>query len=375
MAKYTLLQMTQNILSSMSSDEVNSISDSPESLQVANIIQNKYYDILTRGALPDDRELFQLQPSLDATKPVLMTVPATISKIEWIKYYDSNPADSINISTSSHLQHDLNLDLQPNVTQSWTTTSTTTQTVSVGMKTFTVATTGLNVIIGGQVQAVSGGTNILYGTLISYLGTTMVINVTAVIGSGTYSSWIISSEVTSAPGYRYVTIQSITDFLEMVNQFSLSEDNVLPYTFTEKGYNFTLKYKNDRQPQNCTILANQFVLFDSFDNTQDATLQGSKTQVYGQLFPVFSMTDSFIPELDDNQFPLLVNESKALAFFELKQMPHAKAEQEIKRQWSTVQKNKSVVNRPTYFDQLPSFGRQPRTGGYGGFIYGPKLWN
>jgi hypothetical protein len=38
--KMTLLEMTQNILSAMNSDEVNSITDTVESLQVAEEIQN-----------------------------------------------------------------------------------------------------------------------------------------------------------------------------------------------------------------------------------------------------------------------------------------------------------------------------------------------
>ena len=58
--KYTLLEMTQDILSNMSSDEVNSISDTPESLQVATIIKQKYYDIVSRGDLPE-HNLYRLR--------------------------------------------------------------------------------------------------------------------------------------------------------------------------------------------------------------------------------------------------------------------------------------------------------------------------
>jgi hypothetical protein len=84
----------------------------------------------------------------------------------------------------------------------------------------------------------------------------------------------------------------------------------------------------------------------------------------GEKVPSFEMSDSFIPPLDDQEFPLLMNEAAALAFFELKQMPHQKAEQEIKRGWSYIQKKKATVNKPSYFEQLPNFGRIPRTGGY-----------
>ena len=60
-AEQTVLQLTQNILSAMSSDEVNSISDTVESMQVATILQNKYYDIVSRDALPAHDQLFLCQ--------------------------------------------------------------------------------------------------------------------------------------------------------------------------------------------------------------------------------------------------------------------------------------------------------------------------
>jgi hypothetical protein len=84
---------------------------------------------------------------------------------------------------------------------------------------------------------------------------------------------------------------------------------------------------------------------------------------FGQVVPSFLLQDSFIPDLDAQQFPLLINEAKTLAFFELKQQPHQLAMQEVKRQWSTVQKNKSINNRPTYFNELADFGRRSWTGG------------
>ena len=106
--KYTLLQLTQDILSNMSSDEINSISDSAESLQVATIIKQKYYDIVSRGDLPEHNQLFQLNASLDPLKPTVMTVPDGVGHIEYIKYYDSNPLDSADVSIDTH---GLNVDI------------------------------------------------------------------------------------------------------------------------------------------------------------------------------------------------------------------------------------------------------------------------
>jgi len=285
--KYTLLEMTQDILSGMSSDEVNSISDSPESLQVAAIIKQKYFDIINRVPLPEHEQLIQLDPSLDADQPVLMFVPSVVSDIKWLKYFDSNVLDSSD-STNNH---------------------------------------GINVNI---VPTVSSGPPF-------------------------------------PPGYLYVNILSNAEFIQMVNGFNPNDSNVASFTFSDTSNNFpgnfTFYYKNDRQPQNCTIISNLYVIFDSYDNTQDDTLQSSKTMAWGRIIPFWSNVDNFIPDLAEEQFQLLLNEAKALAFYELKQQPHQLALVETKRGWSAVQKNKAVTNRPTYFQELPDFGRRPGTFG------------
>lgn len=377
MAQLTLLEMTQDILSAMTSDEINSISDSTEAMQIATIIKTKYYDIVSRGDLPEHNQLFQLDPSNDATSPTLMYIPDGISKLQWLKYFDSNINDGSAVDQYGAYSHDLNTDISN--TPIWTTTSTTSITMAVQLFTFTVASSTLGVTLGQGVTCTSGS-NIMYGTLTSYSGTTMVINVYAITGAGTYSSWVIAQNndgISSAPGYQYVTVVPIQQFLDIVNLFDPTENDVQTYTFrdTSNSYpsSYTFYYKNDHQPQYCTVLSNFYVLFDSYDNTQDVTLQSSKTMCFGQVVPQFQMVDSFIPDLNDQQFPLLMSEAKALAWFELKQAVHAKAEQELKRQWSTVQKNKAISNKPSYFDQLPNFGRVPGTGGYGGYRTG--RWN
>lgn len=283
MSKPTLLEMVQETMSAMSSDEVNSISDTSESLQVATIFKRKYYDIVSRGDLPEHNQLFQLNPSLSALQPVLMFIPEGIGRVEWIKYFNSNP----NGDSNGFESQDNEINMIPE--------NNTTSTEQFG------------------------------------------------------------------PGYQFVTMVPITQFMELTN-FDPSQPNIDSYTFADTSNNFpgnyTFYYQTDRQPTYCCILSNFYVLFDAYDNTQDSTLQGSKSQCFGQVVPDFKMVDSFIPDLDAQQFPLLINEAKALAFYELKQQPHAIANQEVKRQWSTVQKNKSLNNKPNYFEQTPNFGRR-----------------
>lgn len=276
--KLTLLSMTQSILSNLSSDEVNSISDTTESMQVAEIIKQVYMNISSRAGVLEQNQLFQLDASTDADKPVLMYKPEHVNKIEWIKYYDEGLASN---DTGSTFIHDLNVDI---ISQGGSTAAT--------------------------------------------------------------------------PTWKYVTILPIQQFLDYVNNYNPNDTSVDSYVFETNGGTFNLRYKNNTTPHFCTILQNYYVLFDSYDNTADDTLQTSKTQCLGQGTAEWRMEDTFIPDLDENQFPLLLNEAKSLAFLELKQMSHPKAEQEAKRQWGTIQRTKSLADQPTSFQQLPDFGRR-----------------
>lgn len=280
--KYTNLDYVQSILSSLGSDEVNSVSDTTESLQVLDILKTTYFNIIGRTHPTEQTQLIQLEPSLSVTTPTLMYVPSNVRKIEWLKYFNNNP---ISEGSPSNFQHDLNVDI----------TSSGNSTVA-------------------------------------------------------------------PPGYNYVSILPIQQFIDMTNSFNPANANVRSFTFTDNLNSspgtYTFYYKNNKTPQFCTILSNNYVIFDGYDASVDSTLQATKTMALGNISPSWSNTDTFIPSLAEEQVPLLLNEAKSLAYFELKQSIHTKAEQEAKRQWSSVQRDKSIVNRPTYFNQLPDFGRR-----------------
>ena len=367
--KYTLLQLVQSILSSMDSDQVNSINDTAEALQVAECVRTSYNNMLGRYDLPEHNEFFQLTASGDNTQPTLMYRPDGVQRLEWIKYFDSNPNDGPTFQSSQFgaYRHDLNTDLQ---SSSWSTTSATTNTIALGLQTFTVVSSTLPTFVNQGIAA-SSGANTMMGTVVSYSGTTLVMNVTNTIGSGTYSSWTIISDTGAAapPGYLEISILTPEDFFGMINQFNPSASNVGSYNitisenFTGSPSTFTFYYKNDKQPHYCCVIGNYYIFFDSYDQTQDTTLQSSKTLVYGWVVPAFQMVDNYVPVLDDQQFPMLLNEAKSLAFLELKQTQHPKAEQEVLRQLVSLQKFKAIGNRPAPFHYLPDFGR--RGVGYG----------
>lgn len=84
--RYTLLEMVQEILGSMDSDEVNSIDDTVESWQVANLIKGVYYDLAVELGLPEHEGAFELDASGDVSQPTLMTVPNNVVTLRSIAY-------------------------------------------------------------------------------------------------------------------------------------------------------------------------------------------------------------------------------------------------------------------------------------------------
>jgi hypothetical protein len=86
MAKMTLLEMVQDIMSDMDSDEINSINDTVEALQVAQIIKTTYYNIIDGKDFPFLYELFQLDNSGTSARPTHMSLPESIIDLKSIRY-------------------------------------------------------------------------------------------------------------------------------------------------------------------------------------------------------------------------------------------------------------------------------------------------
>lgn len=84
--KLTLLEMVQDILSDMVSDEVNSIDDTVESQAVANIIKSTYQAMLANRNWPHTRKLFQLESLVDIDKPNYLRLPDSLKELVSIEY-------------------------------------------------------------------------------------------------------------------------------------------------------------------------------------------------------------------------------------------------------------------------------------------------
>lgn len=99
--KLTLLQIVQRVLSAMEADNVNSISDTAESLAISKTAEEVYYDLLATTDWPHLEQTGQLIGSSDSDFPNLLRLPRDVKYIKVLWYNNKilrylEPEDFIN---------------------------------------------------------------------------------------------------------------------------------------------------------------------------------------------------------------------------------------------------------------------------------------
>lgn len=155
--------------------------------------------------------------------------------------------------------------------------------------------------------------------------------------------------------YRDVWYSSPEDFTKKVLSRNSTASNIKTVAITGGK----LLIQTDKAPEYYTSFNDTTLIFDSYDSAVDTTLQTSKFMVTGTKEKLFTLSDTFTPELDSNLFPLLINEAKSLAFVELKQQANAKAEQAARRQKFTWQNDRHNIAKANKHEG-PNYGRKRR---------------
>ncbi len=86
MAKLTLLDMVQDILNDLSADPVNSIDDTVESQQVAQIVKSTYFALMHVRNWRGNQQLLNLIASGDDSLPTHVTLPENLSELSFVNY-------------------------------------------------------------------------------------------------------------------------------------------------------------------------------------------------------------------------------------------------------------------------------------------------
>lgn len=101
MSRQTLLEIVQDTLSLLDSDEANSISDTVEAEQIANIAKQCYLNLASFRHWPWERRLIHLDAVGDGDKPTLLKIPENVNRIERVLYNRS--CDELKYEELTHL--------------------------------------------------------------------------------------------------------------------------------------------------------------------------------------------------------------------------------------------------------------------------------
>lgn len=221
----TLLEIVSDILNDLDSDFVNSIDDTVEAQQVAQIVKTCFYEIIGNRNWPHLRKLIQFDASGTTAKPNYLKIPAGTKEITMVSYDCRKEGETQNKD-------------------------------------------------------------------------------------------------------KEIKYKSPEDFLRMVSIRNLSDNTVEITDFN----GVKLKIVNNKAPEFYTSFDDEYLVFDSYDVAVDETLKKSKSSGLAFITPTWTHSDSAIPNLPDEAFPALLEESKSTAFLVLKQTANQKAEQKASRQ-------------------------------------------
>lgn len=239
----TLLSMVQSILSDMDSEDVNSISDTVEAQQIASVIQDTYFNLISAREIPEHKQMLQLTSLSNSQKPTHFRYPNNTKEIE-VLFYNT---------------------------------------------------------------ATSGST------------------------------------------YTQVYFLEPIDFLNRVDETATSVLQVETVAGEVPVFVYT-----DRMPKYYTSFDDDNIIMDAYDSSIESTLQTSKSRAYGTIYPTFSITDDFEPDLDDTMLPYLLAEAKSTCFSLFKSGSDPKVEQAARRLKSYVQNDMYKTRRE---NKRPKYGR------------------
>ena len=82
----------------------------------------------------------------------------------------------------------------------------------------------------------------------------------------------------------------------------------------------TIYVLTDRQPSFWTSYDDYYIVMDAYDSTVDSYLRQAKLITWGEAFPTWTNSDTFVPIFPDNMYSYLLAEAKQRCFAHIKQM-------------------------------------------------------
>lgn len=259
MSRMTVLEIVQNILSSTSSDEVNSIDDTIDAQQVADALKASYLALSTNRNWPSQHKIISFEANGSASNPTRVKIADNVKEITFVSY------------NTAQKQH------------------------------------GNRVIM----------------TELKYM--------------------------------------EPDNFLRYTNGRNSINPNVST-VFDPSGVRLFII--NNQSPVYYTSFDDEHITFDGYDSSVDDTIQTSKIQAMGFVYPEFLLQDDFIPQLPAEAMSLLLEETRSRCSLILKQEADQKAEQESQRQQRWLSRKAFKVDGGIRF---ANYGRSGK--GYSNYPY------
>lgn len=152
--------------------------------------------------------------------------------------------------------------------------------------------------------------------------------------------------------YKELKYKEPDDFLRIINRRN-SDDSGVDIIIDDSG--IELLIKNDKDPEYFTSFNDVDIIFDAYDSEVDSTLQESKLQAQAYIIPTFELSDSFVPDLPVDAYPMLIEEATSKAQYKLRQFQDIKSEQEALRQSRYMSRKSWRTNGGISF---PNYGRR-----------------
>jgi hypothetical protein len=248
--KRTLLDMVQSILSDMDGEDVNSITDSIEAQQIASVIEDTYYNIISVNDKPEYWELYNLVSLSDSSRPTHFR-------------YSSEDVDEI--KSLRLLRYDI-------------------------------------------------------------------------------------SETSGVIKYKEIPYCEPIDFIERMPYNSSNTVRVY-----DKNAATSLFIRNDTMPSRYTSFDDEHIVVDSYKATVESTLQASKTQAFVFKIPSFTISDTFVPDMEDHKRPYLLAEAKSTCMSLWRDGSDPKIEQAARRMKNFIQNDERKTQTPP---KRPMYGRR-----------------
>lgn len=178
------------------------------------------------------------------------------------------------------------------------------------------------------------------------------------IGSIWFLKYDVAGLEDSYKQYKTLEYREPTEFLEFSLARRTDEDNV-QVVEPDSNWLAELFIKNDQSPTYWTSFDDKQVLFDSFDQSVESWVQGSKLICMAQTIPTFELNDSYVIDLPSHMMPMYLAEVKSNCYFYFKQQINKKDEQKVLRNRSKLRRaqNRTGVD---FYDKTArqDFGRR-----------------